>query len=343
MSKPRPVPLMRTRLIVFVIVLLVSPFALYYLARFTYHQGWWGRDNLLARALWLCSAPQELEQTFYPDKIEVVVPGCQTSGSGVVALPSGRYLYVPNAETGVPVLFDIHSDQKIPFNRSVLPPGGYVHSWLTDDLIVGYVLPGSELFLARLTDQSRIPLLRLDEARPDLLLEDETLNEAALINVLKEAEQVYSVGDAAVVLVSDYWNHPDENFIFSESLLPDREPGWIGTLLTANNIPYKQGGMPCRGSPDSVSSPGGRFVAKPDGVYENASGRKIADYGLPSQVWYQDWRRYRPCSWLPDERAVILMPGAQPVWVIPPIEIAPGIGSPGFLKVPQPFLKFNLP
>ena len=54
---------------------------LYHGARWSYYQGWWGRDNPVTRYLWLCDAPPDFEQTLYPANVEIRVPACEGGGS----------------------------------------------------------------------------------------------------------------------------------------------------------------------------------------------------------------------------------------------------------------------
>lgn len=51
--------------------------ALYYGARWGYYQGWWGKNNPVARYFWLCDAPAGFEQTLYPENVEILVPACE--------------------------------------------------------------------------------------------------------------------------------------------------------------------------------------------------------------------------------------------------------------------------
>ncbi len=54
---------------------------LYYGARWGYYQGRWGKDNPVARYLWLCNAPAGFERTLYPENVEILSPACEGVGS----------------------------------------------------------------------------------------------------------------------------------------------------------------------------------------------------------------------------------------------------------------------
>jgi len=58
-------------------VVALAGWLLYHGARWSYYQGWWGRDNPVARYLWLCDAPPDFEQTLYPANVEILVPACE--------------------------------------------------------------------------------------------------------------------------------------------------------------------------------------------------------------------------------------------------------------------------
>jgi len=58
-------------------IFIVGVIVIYNGARWSYYQGWWGRDNPVARYLWLCDAPPDFEQTLYPANVEILVPACE--------------------------------------------------------------------------------------------------------------------------------------------------------------------------------------------------------------------------------------------------------------------------
>ncbi len=62
-------------------ILIVGVIVVYNGARWSYYQGWWGKDNPIARYLWLCDAPPGFEQTLYPENVEILVPACEGVGS----------------------------------------------------------------------------------------------------------------------------------------------------------------------------------------------------------------------------------------------------------------------
>ncbi len=74
---------------------------LYYGARWGYYQGRWGKDNPVARYLWLCDAPAGFERTLYPENVEILAPACENfNGLGhhsVQFTSDKQYLYLGNS------------------------------------------------------------------------------------------------------------------------------------------------------------------------------------------------------------------------------------------------------
>ena len=346
---------LRVRLITGCLLFLVGPIACYYLARFTYHQGWWGRDNLVARSLWLCSAPSSLEETFYPENVDVLVPACQNIHSGggfqwaIAPLPSHQYIIAPCDFDAGRCLLNVYTYEKTPLDLSALLPGDHEIQRLTDELVV--VAGGENNRGYFLVDLSTGQRLRLASLRSLGLLEDDgSLKVVALVEALRKSDKVYLIDDTfdtIYALAPDFWGHSTENFKVEESLLPADSLEPLNTFLDENHIPFVENKADC-GSytiytyPQPLPSPSGRFVAKWNGIYDVATDALLAPFGL-GEVPPVGAGDFEPCFWLPDESAVVLSYNSTyiPALIGGPHDTGQ---DPGFLfRVPQPVLKFNLP
>ena len=114
----------------YLVILLVSPFLLYY----AYCWGLWGRNSLLLQHLFQCECPISSEGWRYPSHIDVIIPAC--SNGGVRLSPNGRLLFVydKNSNNLSNYIFDIQTSQRIP---SSLPDGQYY--FLNNNLLYAFV------------------------------------------------------------------------------------------------------------------------------------------------------------------------------------------------------------
>jgi hypothetical protein len=107
-------------------LLLVLPLLFYY----GYCWGWWGQSSLLLQHLFQCSCPPASEQARYPDGVEVIVSACSNVSASVRLLPSGRFLYLREENSGFAsaYLFDLQTLERIRVTDQSFS------SFLTDDL-----------------------------------------------------------------------------------------------------------------------------------------------------------------------------------------------------------------
>jgi len=336
----------RTTCLVLVGIFVALPILAYLVLRFGYCHGWWAKENLILRSLWLCSCPAGFEQSLYPDHVKVMYPAC--GDVQVTPLTGGRYLFVRGDDSypySDEYLLDLVTSEKTPF---FLPPDVTQieqFEFLTTELLIVYSLKGYRLLDWQ--DGRSLLVEGLDtETLPPPYLSDGSLNPEALA-LFQSTEQIFLFrgGGSAVALAPDWWENPGRNFVIGRGQFPDIESDWIRALVKASGIPYGSASWVASArTVKELTSPDGRFVARPTGAYEAETGRLVA---AAYQVWlvYDPDRCvtcYRPCCWLPDNSAVIYLFSGGGVSPAPTMyEVgAPGYGD--YSRFRMPVLKINL-
>src|SRR5688572_12066667 len=117
-----------------------------------YCWGWWGRSSLLLQYLFQCSCPAASEEARYPDNVDVIISACSNVGASVRLLPSGRFLYMREENSGFAsaYLFDLQTLERIRVTDQSFS------SFLTDDL--WFVESGIENYLIDRTIGKQYPI-----------------------------------------------------------------------------------------------------------------------------------------------------------------------------------------
>lgn len=306
-----------------VLIVMATLVAFYYLARFTYHQGWWGRDNLFARSMWLCSGPPELEESFYPDNVDVLVSACENQ-LGMSVLSDRIILFFSEYEWHY---INLTTDKRSVFNSALSRYD--IKLWISSDLILAWdnsditrKHPVYYLFRPS-TQEILLEIPYIDNIDDELVQGEETLNIPELVATLQDSKNVFVRDDTVLVLSTDYLQNTDKNFVFPASLLPLP----VYDFLEQNKIEYSEGAQSyC--SNNKIISPNNRFEARTDGIYSFPEDNHIVDFNLGEHPFYD---YYQPCGWLPDESGVILNYGGSPYDHL------------SFGELHQPVLKFELP
>jgi len=321
----------------------------YLIASFGYCRGWWGKENLILRSLWLCTCSKKFEQSLYPENVEVLVSAREcTNGHRQIlpfesftgeckpprfsGVPGGRKIFVEND------FIDLYTKQKTPAN---LPSGYEIWGFLTDELALLYK---RNTYVFDLTNQKLVEVKEF-HLQPGSDME-------SLIEAMKKAEKVFVLHDSmTIVLGIDYWNHPDRNFHFSDLDMPSIKQQGMEAFLQDNGITYLVGASP----QDTYVglSPDGKYQAKLDGVYLTNTEQKIVDFNilqLPSNVRHTPSENlggvlFVPRYWRSDSKAIVLdaVNGFHdyhhPILVV--FELLPPFAL--YLSLPQPLLLVNLP
>ena len=345
-------------------LLLLSPLIL----RVGYCQSWWGKENLLFRALWLCTCAEEFEQSLYPENVEVLVSACEcedgyrasrasltvVQGAALVEaceaspaiqdVPGGRLLFVEH------YFIDLYTGQRIPFT-----PPGRIPAWITEDLFWYQKAGGLHLF--SMEQQTDLPVVDLFQARPDLLREDKGIDLTQLANELKQKKSVIvaEIIGVAQALVVDVKAGVEEYYYLNDIPFMDSDQGDLVAFLDTYGVPYERFAPSGTYSPIfewMVTSPSGQWYAKNDEVYQAVNDQKIYDAGITLPRNLID--RYRtgvgasffPCCWRADERALVLSAGTKTPQIFPSLAFwwIPQFGPIGLVfGVPQPTLLVTLP
>ncbi len=251
-------------------IFIVGVVVVYNGARWSYYQGWWGKQNPIARYLWLCDAPPGFEQTLYPENVEILVPACEN-----LVGSSHRPTYFT-------------SDKKYLRVDHYLESSGY---WV--EIATKQITTTRPSYVQYFTGRTRYFAER------------------------KFAEPI------------DYWIDLSSREVFTTS------PGSVVTLAECG-MDYDLW--------EGLFSEDGRRIARFDGIYDAASGKKLLDYGLGYvQGQGQTLNSFYPCVWLPDNQGLVLIPprpwGLELLIFSEYGEYLPSSNYP----VPQSVLKFNVP
>lgn len=288
-------------------LLLLTIFALPLLTFVTvkggYCSGWWGRDSLFLRALWLCSCSEAFEQSLYPDHVEVMYSAC--NNVHVEPLPDKRYMRVfgdDQFEASERYILDGITQARTPL---AFPSNLYIWEFLSQELILirlreadGTVTPhilnwkNNEMVQIQLLGAAQLPSPYLTNREPN----------PELIALFRHVDIVFVLpgGGRVVGLKSNWWEDLEHNFILYEGQIPGREPGWLQEIVVASGVPYSEVPLSTENS-DSIIASDGSLMADYTGVYEVDSGKQIvSSFQLPGV-----YGGYYPCCWLPQENAVV--------------------------------------
>jgi len=276
--------------------------------------GWWGRGNLILQYLLQCNCPRASEATRYPDRTEVVISACEDAS--VKVSPGGRLIdvlgnprYFLNLETG----------------ERIESPTALGYGFLTDSLLL--VNPrGREPYLLDLNTgaQSRVAVIRRGTLP---MLDDGTIDPAAILPLLRQAEQVYIISDFVVLVGVD-----SGNYLVQENILAGhtRDGELAQQFLEENNISYVTVGRPS--AYDGIPSHTGTFLSRLDGIHLISTGQRIVEsYRLGSQGYFI------PFGWVYDDRGVILRSGSVYLLDLRVIYLY------HYMPVPQPVLLLKVP
>ncbi|MFZ5501130.1 MAG: hypothetical protein ACOY58_04375, partial [Candidatus Micrarchaeota archaeon] len=92
---------------------------------------------------------------------------------------------------------------------------------------------------------------------------------------------------------------------------------------------------------DSLLSPDGRRIATEEGIYDAETGEKLFDSGI--ERCYNCMDEFMPCTWLPDNSGVVLIPPRTWGLELLILESYNEYISHTDFPVPQPILKLNVP
>jgi hypothetical protein len=297
--------------------------------------GWWGRGNLLMQYLLQCNCPASSEPARYPQRIEVVVSGCQEAS--IQVSPGGHFAKVHIEKTNQDFLLDLQT------GMMVAPPANDAYGFITDDLLLASNgAAGINLYLIDRQSGKQSPITRLDPKKlPGGTLTDGNINPDVVLPLLHNASKVF-VSEGGLLLLG----LPSQEYSASNYFIDERD--WLG--------PYWESGAAAYGEltreyledkkipyvdiyaqwhyPDGLLSHSGAFVAKRDGIYLSSESERITEsYELPPYGYFI------PGGWVFDDRGVLLRP--RSVFLIDLTWLFTPLGH--HIPIPQPILILNVP
>ena len=286
-----------------------------------YCWGWLGRSSLLLQYLFQCNCPPASEEARYQDNVDVIISACSNVNASVRLLPSGRFLYLREENSGFAsaYLFDLQTLERI---RVTDQP---FLSFLTDDL--WFVESGIENHLIDRTIGKQYPIKIFRFWQDNAYVNGEP-NLELLVNALHQAEQVFFTqnNDMVVVLMNNFSTNLEQNFTFDRSDVPEGDSNKVEQFLRKNNIDYQ---TIVSNYPHEVISPNGSLIARDEGIYVIGANQMIVP-APPSLVR----------GWTSDGQGVIYSSGGR--CLIRRFEpFADDIGCA--VKVPQPVIRLKVP
>jgi len=317
-------------------LLLALPLLLYY----SYCWGLWGRSSLLLQYLFQCNCPPVSEEARYPDTVDVIVSACKYYSS--ILSPSGRLLYVQEEESGISstYLLDLLTNEK----TSLFIPEGSNH-FLTDDLLYlslyyGRGYEGGE-FIMDGTTGKQYPIQSFLHLQPEAYSYGE-LDSSLLFKALLQVEKVFLIDapyQPVIALSSDFRAHPEQNFTFDASALPEDNTNLLEQFLQQNNIIYYR--VPAS-FPHEAVSPDGILIARADGIYLLETDQKIVEgYSAGGLFHPYSGKIFSVRGWTHDNSGVIYSKFLNPCLIEASFFLSDEPGC--FFAVPQPLLKLKAP
>lgn len=333
----------RTCLIVAVLS-IATPFVAYYLTQFGYCHGWWGKQNLIMRSLWLCSCPPELEQTLYPENVEVMFSACQD----IFLMPTwDGHFFISGDETyhnGQSYILNGYTSEKVAY---MLPNQDRQSFRFYTSELVYITYSRSRSPEIHHTDGWYVVLEPLPEPVPPPFLDDGAVN-PQMMTLFDSRARIFlhrSPNPFLVVLANDAVNASGSSFVLSRDRFPDLETEWPIRFIEESGLPFMN--IP---PPNRAISPDGRFQATNEGVYDTTTDELVVDMLPVSTHIIPEFKQpfYRPCCWWPDGSAVIYLPHLSfPSPIVPFTTSEPfhfEIGAPlARGEVNLPILKVYLP
>jgi hypothetical protein len=214
---------------------------------------------------------------------------------------------------------------------------------LTDNLLFlsleyghdGY--KGGDYILDRTTGK-QYPIQRFISLRKDALYSNGDLNLDVLATELRNAQDVYLMGnDMIVALKSDFETFPESNFYIDRASLPGYDPDRAQEFLQKNGIDYTTIPEPFQ---EEAVSPNGRFIAREDGIYLAENGEKIVDGYLEKGILHSYGKYFSlPRGWTSDSSGVIYSKFSNScLLALPSYD-----GGTCSISVPQPLIKLKVP
>lgn len=338
---------------------LLIPVVLYYLGMLGYCNQWWGGHNLFMRSLWVCACPAKMEAAFYPPEVEIAFSACDNVS--IQKITRDSYFFKVSGDDNYPLtetyFWQPTTDEKIPF----YPPENE-NLWviLNTDLVFIY---GNTTFnnipsrLYRPSDKQSVPIKYLDSSQlSPIYLPSGDVDPKAVQVLFSDSTQIFrnfghGATEQVIVLGPNWLTQPDKNFFFYDIPSSERAKTWVQDVIEASHVPVIE---PPSGP---VISPNGRFLAKPEGIYEIATNKLVIDFSglnifpcaLKSCEVFGETIRYGPCCWLSDSSAVFYQSTEYPL-----AELIPWMAK---IKIPSffagapiqyggivpPVLKVNVP
>ena len=311
------------------LIILISIPLLFYSG---YCYGLWGGNSLILQYLFQCNCPSPSEQMRYPKEVEVIISACQNSSARL--LPSGQLLYVrENKDDHTSTyLLDLRTNEKIAFT---LPYSSF--DFLTDDLLYIFVYYEANEYLLDRSTNNEYPIKRFVYSHPGSYI-DGNADPAKLVTALRQAKDIYFIAnstDMVVALPPNFPAHPELIFYFNRFDLQGFDPNRVEKFLQQNKISYQTPLPSYPEYPHEITSPSGKFIARPDGIYLSGSEKKIVE-GYSFREFLAR-RFFTPRGWIYNGTGVIY------TTLINPCLIGPSFFTGCHYKVPQPVLLLKMP
>lgn len=304
--------------------LLASLFIVLGLTYWGYCWGWWGRTNLTLQYLFQCQCPVASEAVRYRPFI-VLASAC-TQPEVIDLAPSGRFLIF---RENVPFQH-IQRTDLITYQTRTLPLEAATIWYITqlDDhrLLINRSAAGFQYMLLDLYDGTRV----------DLPFVSTMTLEAAAIQVMQQAEQVWVLPVEVLALAPDYNHNPAQSLVFFSASTAPQWQAQVNQQLDAAGIAYQLRSLPYTTGRrlQAYYSRDGRFWADAQGIALAATDARIVPVTLPRNA---PAAAFRPYGWTPDNRGVVYAANALGYlidWNYPPWQLFP---------VPQPILLVEVP
>lgn len=296
----------------------------------------WGRYSLLSQYLFQCNCAAASQEARYPDEMDVIVSACTYEYA--MLSPSGRLLSVreKNTEPNSIYLLDLQTGEKLP---SPVPENSSFY-FLTDNLLYASIGNGMREYILDRTTGNQYPIKEFRTLLPNAYIGKDA-NLELLVQALQQARYVFfrAYDGRIIALDPDFPNSGANNFTIDQFGIPGGDRYHVEQFLKQNNIPY-QTILP--DFPAQVTSPDGRFIARPDGIYLTKTGQKIVEgYSASNSVRGYSGNYFFARGWTYDGKAVIASKFLNPCLIETTFFISDDYSC--YFEVHQPVLKIKLP
>ncbi|MDP1614624.1 MAG: hypothetical protein Q8L68_02395 [Methylococcales bacterium] len=303
--------------------------------------GWLGRSSLFLQFFFQCSCPISGNQFRYDSRVKVIVPACEHK---MIRLsPSGRLLLVNDEDFGKDKIYilDLATGNKQYIAASSNASIHFLEMpyYFLNDSLIFHTYHGVNEYIYDWTSQKEYQIQKYEDLHPAYLFGDESRLDA-LVDNLKNASQIYLIGNDIIVALSS--NVQDSYTLNDFDIFIDpHEENVLEEFLKKNTITYTY--LPDFPQyPTEYVSFDNEFIARTNGIYLSKTNQRIVD-GYPNQEFQEvnDENYFNLFGWIYDNTGAIY---ADPFGSCFVRYWLPGMdGSSCLARVSQPVLKLVVP